>query len=143
MPETYDLLIRNATVYDGSGAPGVHADVGVRGDRIARVGPTEDGQAGEEIDATGLALAPGFIDVHAHDDLLVLLNPDVEGKVDRFRHHHHRRQLRLRCRAVRGHARTMGCALRAGGHPGVVGLRRLSRRDRPLPYLPWNPRSTR
>jgi N-acyl-D-amino-acid deacylase len=81
MPETYDLLIRNATVYDGSGAPGSYMDVSVRGNRIARTGSIEDGQAGEEIDATGLVLAPGFIDVHAHDDLLVLLSPDVEGKV--------------------------------------------------------------
>jgi N-acyl-D-aspartate/D-glutamate deacylase len=79
MPESYDLLIHNATVYDGSGAPGVRADVGVRGDRIAAVGAFE-GRAADEIDAAGLALAPGFIDVHAHDDILVLNQPDVEGK---------------------------------------------------------------
>jgi N-acyl-D-amino-acid deacylase len=75
----FDLLIRNAIVYDGSGAPGVRASVGVRGDRIVAVGDL-DGPAAEQIDATGLALAPGFIDVHAHDDILVLTNPDVEGK---------------------------------------------------------------
>jgi N-acyl-D-amino-acid deacylase len=75
----YDLLIRNATVYDGSGAPGFPADVGVRDDRIVAVGRFE-GHAAEEIDAAGLALAPGFIDVHAHDDVLVLIRPDVEGK---------------------------------------------------------------
>ena len=76
---TYDLLIRNATVYDGSGAPGVKATVGVRGDRIAAVGDL-DGRAADEIVAAGLALAPGFIDVHAHDDIPVLTHPDVEGK---------------------------------------------------------------
>jgi N-acyl-D-amino-acid deacylase len=76
---TYDLLIRNATVYDGSGAPAVRASVGVRGDRIAALGDL-DGPAAQEIDAAGLALAPGFIDVHAHDDILVLTDPDVEGK---------------------------------------------------------------
>jgi N-acyl-D-amino-acid deacylase len=76
---TYDLLIRNATVYDGSGAPGITADVGVRGDRITAVGALNGGAA-EEIDATGLALAPGFIDVHSHDDSLVLTRPDVECK---------------------------------------------------------------
>jgi N-acyl-D-amino-acid deacylase len=80
MPETYDLIIRGATVYDGSGAPGMQADVGVRGDRIARLGAV-DGRAAEEIDAAGLALAPGFIDVHAHDDLHVLLTPDMDYKV--------------------------------------------------------------
>jgi N-acyl-D-aspartate/D-glutamate deacylase len=74
-----DLLIRNATVYDGSGAPAVRASVGVRGDRIAALGDL-DGPAAEEIDAAGLALAPGFIDVHAHDDILVLTDPDVAGK---------------------------------------------------------------
>jgi N-acyl-D-aspartate/D-glutamate deacylase len=79
MTTSYDLIIRNATVYDGTGAPGVRADVGVRGDRIAAVG-TLDGRAAEEIDAAGLALAPGFIDVHAHDDSLVLVRPDVESK---------------------------------------------------------------
>lgn len=79
MPESYDLVIRGAIVYDGSGAPGVHADVGVRGDRITAVGDVE-GHAIEEIDAAGLALAPGFIDVHSHDDVLVLLRPDVESK---------------------------------------------------------------
>lgn len=81
MSETYDLVFRNATVYDGSGAPGVAVDVGVRGDRIARVGAIDAGAvAGEQIDAAGMALAPGFIDVHAHDDVLVLLRPDVESK---------------------------------------------------------------
>ncbi|MEX2374743.1 MAG: D-aminoacylase [Dehalococcoidia bacterium] len=82
MPEQYDWIIRAGTVYDGSGGPGVTADVAILGDRIARVGNVPaDAVAGAVIHASGLAVAPGFIDVHAHDDTLVLLEPDVEGKV--------------------------------------------------------------
>ena len=81
MPEQYDLVIRGGTVYDGSGAAGVRADLGVRGDRVAHFGELpEDATAGETIDATGLAVAPGFIDVHAHDDALVFTEPDMTGK---------------------------------------------------------------
>jgi N-acyl-D-aspartate/D-glutamate deacylase len=75
-----DLVIRGGLVYDGSGAPGVRADVGVRGDRIAAVGAIEGGGA-SELDATGLAVAPGFIDVHSHDDFAVLLEPEMSFKV--------------------------------------------------------------
>jgi N-acyl-D-aspartate/D-glutamate deacylase len=75
-----DLVIRGGLVYDGSGAPGVVADVGVRGDRIAAVGAIE-GRGATELDATGLAVAPGFIDVHSHDDFAVLLEPEMSFKV--------------------------------------------------------------
>ena len=66
-----DLAIRGALVIDGTGAPGIVADVAVEGDRIAAVGGSV-GAAREEIDATGLVLAPGFIDAHTHDDRLIL-----------------------------------------------------------------------
>ena len=78
--ETYDLVIRGATVYDGTGAPGVRADVAVRGDRIAAVGEVRE-RGGQEVDAPGAALAPGFIDVHSHDDFAVLLDPLMPFKV--------------------------------------------------------------
>ena len=82
MPEHYDLLIRGGTVYDGSGARGELLDVAVQGDRVVRLGRVaEDATAAEVIDATGLAVAPGFIDVHAHDDTLVLVEPEMTGKV--------------------------------------------------------------
>lgn len=82
MPEQYDVIIRGGTVYDGSGSPGVAADLGLHGDRIVRVGAVPaDAEAGEVVDASGLVVAPGFIDVHAHDDTLVLAEPDVTGKV--------------------------------------------------------------
>ena len=65
-----DALIRGATVYDGSGAPGVQQDVAIRGSRIAALGDQAANLAGpqEVIDAGGLALAPGFIDMHSHAD---------------------------------------------------------------------------
>jgi N-acyl-D-amino-acid deacylase len=78
--DTYDLVIRGGTVYDGSGAPGAKADVGVRGDRITSVGPI-DARGARELDATGMAVSPGFIDVHTHDDFAVLLEPEMPFKV--------------------------------------------------------------
>ncbi|MBM4218246.1 MAG: D-aminoacylase [Gammaproteobacteria bacterium] len=59
----YDLLVRGGTVYDGSGSPGVAGEVAIRGDRIAYVGPDAPGTARREIDATGKAVAPGFINM--------------------------------------------------------------------------------
>ncbi|HEY1487276.1 MAG TPA: D-aminoacylase [Micromonosporaceae bacterium] len=66
------LLFRGCDVIDGTGAPRVRADVMVRSGRIAAVGRRLGADAGRVIDATGLVLAPGFIDMHAHSDLAVL-----------------------------------------------------------------------
>jgi N-acyl-D-amino-acid deacylase len=63
-----DLLIRNGRVLDGTGNPWFPADVGVRDGRIVAVGPLPKAQAGTVIDATGLYVAPGFIDIHSHAD---------------------------------------------------------------------------
>jgi N-acyl-D-amino-acid deacylase len=76
-----DLVIRHATVYDGSGREPRAADVGVTGATIEAVGDLSTTHAGSEVDAAGLALAPGFIDVHSHDDFAVFLMPDMEFKV--------------------------------------------------------------
>jgi N-acyl-D-amino-acid deacylase len=62
-PGYYDVIIRNGTVYDGSGGPGRAADVGIAGDRIAAVGDLSNARGGVEVDAAGLAVAPGFINV--------------------------------------------------------------------------------
>ena len=69
---TFDLLIRHATVFDGTGGPRWRADLAVVGDRIAALGDLAGTRGHEEVDASGLALAPGFIDAHTHDDRAVL-----------------------------------------------------------------------
>ena len=80
MSATYDLVIRGGTVYDGTGVPGVRADVAVRGDRIAAVGAVPE-RGAAELEAGGLAVSPGFVDVHSHDDYAVLLEPEMPFKV--------------------------------------------------------------
>ncbi|MFL6126665.1 N-acyl-D-amino-acid deacylase family protein [Actinophytocola sp.] len=72
------LTFRGATVVDGTGAPGFRADVSVRDGRISAIG---GGRTGRVVDADGLVLAPGFIDMHAHSDLQVLANPEHMAKV--------------------------------------------------------------
>ncbi|MEC9239822.1 MAG: D-aminoacylase [Pseudomonadota bacterium] len=74
-----DLLIRNATVYDGLGGEPFEANVAVEGTRITAVG--EAVPAYREIDAGGIALAPGFIDTHSHDDGAFLRHPDMAFKL--------------------------------------------------------------
>src|SRR5512138_2352806 len=71
---TYDLVIRGGTVVDGSGLPRYRADVGIRGDRIARIG-TIHTRGRAEIDARHQVVAPGFIDGHTHMDAQVAWDP--------------------------------------------------------------------
>src|SRR3989454_10465070 len=59
----FDILIRNGTIYDGSGQPPVHGDIGIIKDRIALIGSADNYRAKKEIDAAGLAVAPGFINM--------------------------------------------------------------------------------
>jgi N-acyl-D-amino-acid deacylase len=99
--ESFDVLIRNGRVLDGSGNPWFRADVGLRGDRIAAIGDLSRATAAQVIDATDLYVAPGFIDTHSHAGrglttpalspavpLLaqgitsVLVNPDGGGPID-------------------------------------------------------------
>lgn len=96
-----DVIVADGFVYDGTGAPWIKADVAVRGDRIVAVGDLDEVEAERRIDATGLYVAPGFIDVHTHageglataelshaEPLLaqglttVMVNPDGGGEVD-------------------------------------------------------------
>ena len=80
MNKPYDVLIRDAQVYDGEGRPPRNTDVAVESDRIARTGNLDGCTAKLEIDASGLALSPGFIDVHTHDDFAALYHPDMGFK---------------------------------------------------------------
>jgi len=77
----YDILIENGRVIDGAGNPWFRADVGVVGDRIEAVGRLGGADAERRIDARGLIVAPGFIDIHSHSDYTVLIDPRVESKV--------------------------------------------------------------
>lgn len=70
-----DMIIRDAIVFDGTGAPRFRADIGVNGDRITAVGDLGGMTAAREVIATGKAVAPGFIDAHTHDDRAVLCGP--------------------------------------------------------------------
>ncbi len=70
-----DTIIRDATLFDGSGGPRQSGDIGIKGDRIAGVGDLGGWSADREIVATGRAVAPGFIDSHTHDDRAVLCGP--------------------------------------------------------------------
>jgi len=75
--QRFDLVIRNGDIIDGTGATRFRADLGVRGDRIAEIGDLSQARGGKEIDAAGRVVAPGFIDVHTHDDNCLLDKPDM------------------------------------------------------------------
>ena len=76
-----DTLIRNAKVIDGSGADSEFMDVAINGDQICEIGPSLPYDASIILDAHGLALAPGFIDVHTHDDTAVIYDPVMLPKL--------------------------------------------------------------
>ncbi|MEM3948822.1 MAG: N-acyl-D-glutamate deacylase, partial [Zestosphaera sp.] len=65
----YDLILRNGIIVDGSGSPPFRADVGVIGDTIHSVKDLSGAEAESVIDAKGLVVAPGFIDIHNHSDI--------------------------------------------------------------------------
>jgi N-acyl-D-amino-acid deacylase len=74
-------VIRNATLFDGTGSPPRAADVTIAGERIVDVGRAPGTPGPGDVDARGLALAPGFIDVHTHDDFAVVVHPEMGFKV--------------------------------------------------------------
>jgi N-acyl-D-amino-acid deacylase len=77
----YDLVIRGGRLVDGTGNPWSYADIGVRGDRIVSIGRVPGGVSNREIDAGGLVVAPGFIDMHSHSDWVLLEDGDAQSKV--------------------------------------------------------------
>lgn len=74
-------LIKGGLIVDGSGNPGYYADILVEGNKIAQIGKIEAAEDMEIVDATGLVVAPGFIDTHSHSDLQILVEPEVSTKI--------------------------------------------------------------
>ena len=79
--DTYDLIITNGNVIDGSGKPRVRADVGIRGDAIAAIGDLSHAAATTTLDAHGDVVTPGFIDLLGHSEASVLIDSHLEGKI--------------------------------------------------------------
>ena len=75
-----DWILRGGTVIDGTGAPRFRADVAIAGDRIAAIGEVPGIAGAREIDVSGMIVAPGFIDVHTHDDRALFASPGMVAK---------------------------------------------------------------
>ena len=78
-PASYDLIVRGGTVLDGNGSAPARGDIGITGDRIVAVGDLSDGRAGRVIDASGLMVAPGFIDVQGQSGTTLLADGNGES----------------------------------------------------------------
>lgn len=79
--EPYDLLIRHGRIVDGTGNPWFYADVAILDDRIVAIGKLDNAEAVRTIDAKGLVVAPGFIDMHSHSDFLLLEDGKAQSKI--------------------------------------------------------------
>ena len=77
----YDILIKDGFIVDGTGQPGMKGSIGIVGERIAVIGECSVNQARKVICAEGKVVAPGFIDIHAHSDFNLLINPGAESKL--------------------------------------------------------------
>jgi N-acyl-D-aspartate/D-glutamate deacylase len=80
-PVEADLVIRGATLYDGTGKPGVKGDLAIKGERIAAVGSFQAAGNPKVLDGTGLIVAPGFIDLHNHSDIAGADKPMAESPI--------------------------------------------------------------
>ena len=77
----FDIVIRNGRIVDGSGNPWYYGDVGVRGDRIEAIDDLSAATATRVINARGKIVCPGFMDMHALSDIMLLSEPEHEGKI--------------------------------------------------------------
>src|SRR5690348_3473840 len=80
-PADFDLIIRDGRVIDGTGSPWYRADVGVREGRIAAIGQLTAASARRSLDAHGMVVAPGFIDMLAQSELTLLVDPRAPSKI--------------------------------------------------------------
>ena len=71
----YDIVIKDGLIFDGTGAPRVRGDLAIEGGTIAAMGRVDAGDARQVIDATGMHVAPGFVDLHTHYDAQVFWDP--------------------------------------------------------------------
>ena len=78
--EDFNTIIRDGFIVDGTGNPWYKADIGIKDERITRIGRIK-ASAQRIIDARGLIVAPGFIDMHSHSDLFILSDPLSEPKI--------------------------------------------------------------
>ena len=76
-----DLILRGGMVYDGLGGPGVSAEIGITGDAITAIGDLSEEASEQVLDVTGLAVAPGFIDIHTHSDFTLLINRPMRSSI--------------------------------------------------------------
>jgi N-acyl-D-amino-acid deacylase len=77
----FNILILNAKIFDGTGASSYHGHIGIKGDRILKIGTDTQFNANRTIDAEGMVVCPGFVDIHGHSDYFLLVNPKAESKV--------------------------------------------------------------
>src|ERR1700688_3928512 len=77
----FDLIIADGHVIDGTGSPGYTADVGIRAGRIAAIGKLRNASAKQRVDATGLVVAPGFIDMLGQSEFTILVDPRLPSKI--------------------------------------------------------------
>jgi N-acyl-D-aspartate/D-glutamate deacylase len=78
---SYDVLITGGSVLNGDGSAAITADVGIRDGKIAGIGALSAARAERRIDASGLTVAPGFIDIHNHSDYTILREPRAESMI--------------------------------------------------------------
>lgn len=77
----FDVIVRNGRIVDGTGNPWFYGDIAIRGDRIVAVGRLPTQQAARVIDAAGMVVSPGFIDIHSHSDTLLLEDGSAQSKI--------------------------------------------------------------
>ena len=77
----YDIVIRDGRIVDGTGSPWYAGDIGIRGGRVAAIGHLVDAPARRTIDARGMVVAPGFIDMLGQSELTILVNAHLPSKI--------------------------------------------------------------